>query len=226
MPADRDDGVSALPHAEDHRVGALGDHGIAVGVGHGELGPRHRHAERGIRSSVDDSQPNPLSCRIILDLRVLGGSAVDEKVRIGDVAAVGTERRRRADHRPTRRHRRHAALLEVRLDCIRGGASAVDPVVQHHDQFIVVVAAVGGVLDDQRAVHAAIKLGTDVRMDVVGACVGHGEVIGERPAGGYRGLSQHGYAVHPVRDGEAVPVHRRLLRQIVFHVRTQRLPLL
>lgn len=88
-------------------------------------------------------------------------------------------------------------------------AESVEPVVEHDDQFGVVVPAVLRVLHDQRRVEAAVELYTRVRVEPVRSGVWRGELVGEGTAGQDLALGEVRHAVHVVAQREAVPVDAR-----------------
>ena len=71
------------------------------------------------------------------------------------------------------------------------------------------------ILDDQRRVEAAIDLRPHMRMSPICACIGYDEVVPERPAGFDGILRQYRDAVHLIGDGQPMPVHSGIGRQIV-----------
>ena len=128
--------------------------------------------------------------------------------------------------RAARCHRLHACLAQVFKDLVRVGAGAVDPIVEHEHQLVVVVDFFVGVLDDQRSVQAAVELGADMRMEPVCSGVGDHEVVVELLAVRHGGLGQVRHAVHVVDEGDAVPVHGHVLWHGVGQLSPQPLALL
>jgi hypothetical protein len=123
-------------------------------------------------------------------------------------------------------HRFHARLAQVLQDLVRVRACAVDPIVEHDHQLVVVVVdPLVGILDDQWSVQSAVELGADMRVKPVHSCVGHHEVVGELLAVRHGGLGHVRHAVHIVDDGDAVPVHGHVLWHGIGQLRPQPLAL-
>ena len=100
-------------------------------------------------------------------------------------------------------------------DLVGGVAGAVDPVVQDDSPLLIIRRWLGRVLHDQRSVQAPVELHAGVRVVPVGSGIGRGEPVGEGSAGRDGCLGHCGHAVHVVAEGDAVPVHGGLGRQLV-----------
>ena len=101
-------------------------------------------------------------------------------------------------------------------DLLGAAADSGGPVIEHDDPLGVIPTGLGGVVDDDRYIHAEVGVQAGVRVGPVGARVGRAEAVGEaRPGidvrGGRRG------AIHVVAHSQSVPVHRRRVIQTVVH---------
>ena len=124
------DDVVALPHAQQEGIDIGGHDGEAVGVGDRHAVPGQCDPEGGIGGGVDDADSDALS-RLGGERRRRGGdSAVDEVVRVADVAAVSPEQITGAGTADARHShsRRHSTLCTWwHRGCLPGGDDVVDP---------------------------------------------------------------------------------------------------
>jgi hypothetical protein len=105
-------------------------------------------------------------------------------------------------------------LCQLRLR--RQPVEAVEPVVELQEGLLVVLRALGRVLDDQRTLDAGVELQARVRVVEERAGVGRPELVHEAISRSYGGLGHPGNAVHGVGEPDAAPVKRRALRQVVL----------
>lgn len=210
-----DDHVVPLTHADQQGVGLTRLHRESVAVGDPQRVAGQRDPECCVGARVDQTDARPLAGLRLQRRRRLTRTAVDEVRRIFDVTRTTKNRRavRLAHHHPATTHSGHGDQPIEHL--IGGLPRPVNPVVQNHDPFLVVVTRLVGVVDDQDAIQPTVELDSSVRMEEVGAGVRRGELVNERPARPDRLLGDARDAVHVVAQGNAVPVDAGVVRQVV-----------
>lgn len=189
-------------------------------MGHGHLMTSDRHPVGGVRPGVDEAEAGSPPGGHLDGRPILRRSTVDEVEGVGHITCV-TPQEVRAGHRHrATAHVVHAAHVAHRGQPVedllgRVAVDPVEPVIEDHHLIDVVVAGSVLLLDDQRRVEPAIQLQAHVRMEPVGTRVGNDELIVEAAVGSDDRLGEVGDAVHVVSDGEAMPVDRRVLRELV-----------
>jgi hypothetical protein len=230
LVGDFDDCIDAFTHADQDRVSAGRDDGEPVGVRHGHRRARDPDPERGVPARVDDPQPDPLTRAHPDHLGRAGQPPVGEVVGVDHVPGVPAEQVR-AGHRHSAHathvahlavvhpvHPAHAVGEQVGQHGVGVAPRTVEPVVEHDDELAVVVARLVGVLHDQRRVQPTVELDPDVRVEHVGARVGHRELVAEGGPGRHLWLGEHGHPVHVVAQRQAVPMHGGRLGKVVGEV--------
>ena len=194
-------------------------------MGHPQVVTAEGHREHGVGGGVDDAQPNAVPRTGDERLGVRWHTAVDQVERIRDVAAIHahTAHPTHAAHVVVHPHThrpvaRAPGRNEASHDLRRVRADTIGPVVKDQHPLGVVVARLGGVVDDERGVQAVVELQAVVRVEPVGAGIGDDEVEREPGTGGGLRCGDPWDAVHVVADGQAMPVHARRLGQVVAEV--------
>ena len=190
-------------------------------MGHGKAVAAERHAERRIAASVDDPDSHPFSGRAGEGLRVGGRAAVDQVVRVEDVAGIPAQQLRTGAHQhvaagAAAHHPAHPTA-ELLKHVVRRAGYTIQPVVENDHPFVVVGQRFVRVLDDERAVQATVQLRADVRMKPVGARLCGDELVVEVITGLDRRLGCAWNPVHVVSQRQAVPVHGCACRELIAH---------
>lgn len=190
--------VVAFTHGNQQGTSGVVCGGHSVFAGDGEFVVCEPHPVRGVGGSVDEAHSDLVAGFAAERAGVKQGFAVDEVMGVGDVLACS--------HVATTWG--VAQLLEcgVGAQCGVVGGDTVEPVIKHHNPFVVGGTGVVGVVDEQNSSEASIELEAHVRVEKERARVGGSEGVREFLPWCDGWLGEVWDSVHVVAESDAMPM--------------------
>ena len=212
-------------------------HIIAVGLHDGQLQPRNPDVEIGHRRGIDESEPHPLAGPEQAGPVLVRAPAVDQRGETLQILDIGRHHAHVTPVAAVPESRTDPLLLRV-IEEVEQGALLAVVVVRHHLQiahdpvtrmrvrigkldhvFAVIAVRLPALrFDDDGPVGPVRLLETGMAVEPVGPALTDGEAIGERFPRRYTGIADLRHAILLKGQDQAVPVHRRVLVEVVGHV--------